>query len=246
MTLHPHNNDQSNTDSNDEISLCESCHCMTHTINGHCGKCRAVKINDSNAKTLSACCHAPVIVGGDDEEGTHYYVCTKCKDVCDVGVLDHIYGVKTYTQNVKIAVSTKSNVQKMQIANSNAKAGSEVSDINVPKLAGSEEELNSILLQFIAEYHQSLNELAGHGSAVDQAKKALFSWRGKAIAKSSAQAEMRGRISELESLSSFLQADIQRSLKENGLSVYPEDTYPYKEEIEERLDQLRAQGGENK
>ena len=33
--------------------------------------------------------------------------------------------------------------------------------------------VDPILLQFIAEYHQGLNELAGHGSAIDQAKAAL-------------------------------------------------------------------------
>lgn len=26
-----------------EISLCDSCHCMTYTIKGKCGKCRAKK-----------------------------------------------------------------------------------------------------------------------------------------------------------------------------------------------------------
>jgi hypothetical protein len=34
--------------------------------------------------------------------------------------------------------------------------------------------LNSILLQFIAEYHQGINELAGHGSALDQARAAIL------------------------------------------------------------------------
>ena len=33
--------------------------------------------------------------------------------------------------------------------------------------------LDAILNQFIAEYHQGLNELAGHGSAIDQAKLAI-------------------------------------------------------------------------
>ena|SRR3990172_2582405 len=33
---------------------------------------------------LSGCCHAPANVGGDDKEGTHYYVCTECDEPCDV------------------------------------------------------------------------------------------------------------------------------------------------------------------
>ena len=33
-------------------------------------------------KPLSNCCHAPMTVGG--EGTTHYYVCTKCGDACDV------------------------------------------------------------------------------------------------------------------------------------------------------------------
>ena len=32
----------------------------------------------------SNCCSAPVIIGGDDSEGTHYYVCTSCKEPCDL------------------------------------------------------------------------------------------------------------------------------------------------------------------
>ena len=32
---------------------------------------------------LSNCCKAPVIVDGDDEEGTKYYVCSDCKEPCD-------------------------------------------------------------------------------------------------------------------------------------------------------------------
>lgn len=29
-----------------EISLCENCWCMTHTIDGRCGKCKALKRPD--------------------------------------------------------------------------------------------------------------------------------------------------------------------------------------------------------
>ena len=33
----------------DPISLCENCWCMTHTIDGRCGKCKAKKeINGNN------------------------------------------------------------------------------------------------------------------------------------------------------------------------------------------------------
>lgn len=31
-----------------EVSLCPSCNCMTHTIEGHCGKCKAVKPDSSD------------------------------------------------------------------------------------------------------------------------------------------------------------------------------------------------------
>ena len=27
----------------DEISLCKNCYCMTHTIDGKCGKCGVIK-----------------------------------------------------------------------------------------------------------------------------------------------------------------------------------------------------------
>ena len=33
---------------------------------------------------LSECCQAKVKTRGDDEEGTHYYVCTECDKACDV------------------------------------------------------------------------------------------------------------------------------------------------------------------
>ncbi len=31
------------TKSTDDISLCRSCYCMSHTIDGKCGKCKEVK-----------------------------------------------------------------------------------------------------------------------------------------------------------------------------------------------------------
>lgn len=37
--------------------------------------------------------------------------------------------------------------------------------------------VESILLQFIAEYHQRLNELAGHGTPIEQATKAINALR---------------------------------------------------------------------
>lgn len=27
-----------------DISLCDKCHCMTHTIKGRCGKCKVLKV----------------------------------------------------------------------------------------------------------------------------------------------------------------------------------------------------------
>lgn len=51
--------------------------------------------------------------------------------------------------------------------------------------------------------------------------------------------EIEARIDELEKLSSYLQADTQRALKEHNLHIYPEDTYPYKEEIERRILDLK-------
>ncbi len=34
----------------------------------------------------SDCCRTSTYIGGDDREGTHYYVCNKCKQICDVFV----------------------------------------------------------------------------------------------------------------------------------------------------------------
>ena len=33
---------------------------------------------------LSNCCLLPAFVDGKDEEGTHYFVCSKCGNPCDV------------------------------------------------------------------------------------------------------------------------------------------------------------------
>ena len=35
-------------------------------------------------KELSNCCKTEVKIGGDDKEGTHYYICTKCNKPCDL------------------------------------------------------------------------------------------------------------------------------------------------------------------
>jgi len=35
-------------------------------------------------KELSNCCKSEVKIGGDDKEGTHYYICTKCNKPCDL------------------------------------------------------------------------------------------------------------------------------------------------------------------
>jgi len=38
--------------------------------------------NKNSKKEISKCCKKPVKVGGKGT--THYYVCTKCKQACDV------------------------------------------------------------------------------------------------------------------------------------------------------------------
>ena len=35
----------------DEISLCENCFCMTHSINGNCAKCKNYKFDGTNKTT---------------------------------------------------------------------------------------------------------------------------------------------------------------------------------------------------
>lgn len=50
-----------------------------------------------------------------------------------------------------------------------------------PVVNTNDSELDEILLQFIAEYHQGLNELAGHGTATEQARGALLAWRQEAV-----------------------------------------------------------------
>lgn len=43
---------------------------------------------DGEAEQLSACHRAPVRIDGDQAEGTHFYVCTKCLYPCDLYVAD--------------------------------------------------------------------------------------------------------------------------------------------------------------
>lgn len=38
------------------------------------------------SEPLSKCHNAPLTIGGDDHEGTHYYVCSTCNDMCDLAV----------------------------------------------------------------------------------------------------------------------------------------------------------------
>jgi len=45
---------------------------------------RGIKVDKNDIPELSNCCNAPIKVDGDDTEGTHYYVCTKCNNPCDV------------------------------------------------------------------------------------------------------------------------------------------------------------------
>lgn len=73
------------------------------------------------------------------------------------------------------------------------------------------EELDQILLQFLAEYHQGLNELAGHGTAQEQVKQRLIVWWDKAVREASIhelkniprtrskQAYIESRLTQLES-----------------------------------------------
>ncbi len=37
-------------------------------------------------KDCSKCCNATVTIGGDDQEGTHYFICSKCNNPCDLAV----------------------------------------------------------------------------------------------------------------------------------------------------------------
>lgn len=38
----------------------------------------------NNMEEISNCCHALVEIGGDDTEGTHYYICKRCGKACDL------------------------------------------------------------------------------------------------------------------------------------------------------------------
>ena len=42
-----------------------------------------VKLEDN----LSNCCLSPAFVAGDDLEGTHYYVCSRCGNPCDIKLI---------------------------------------------------------------------------------------------------------------------------------------------------------------
>ena len=33
---------------------------------------------------VSTCCGAPMRIGGNGKEGTHYLICKKCNQACDV------------------------------------------------------------------------------------------------------------------------------------------------------------------
>jgi len=40
-------------------------------------------MSNTTPELRSKCCRAAVTVGGDDREGTHYYVCANCGQSCD-------------------------------------------------------------------------------------------------------------------------------------------------------------------
>jgi hypothetical protein len=44
----------------------------------------------SKLEDRSDCCQATVTIGGDNREGTHYYVCSKCNNICDLLVTNTV------------------------------------------------------------------------------------------------------------------------------------------------------------
>ena len=55
----------------DEVSLCDACHCMSHTIKGKCGKCKAPKDTQENERIVDRPDlyeHAKSIVEGTEWE----------------------------------------------------------------------------------------------------------------------------------------------------------------------------------
>lgn len=190
-----------------------------------------MKTNDDQSNTSTQCWNCKTIFNGIT------FTCPKCgANGLPVSYQPNPYAKNDgdYPEEVRIQRE-----RDRLAADSNAKAGSEEETSRKITYGSPEWYISDIIRRC-----HGAKDCPHEGNCVtkEQTVKMLIAL----IAQSSAQAETRGRVSELESLSSFLQADIQRSLKENGLSVYPENTYPYKEEIEKRLDQLRAQGGENK
>lgn len=41
------------------------------------------EMKEDNPRAVSKCCNSELLIGGDNREGTHYYVCSKCKESCD-------------------------------------------------------------------------------------------------------------------------------------------------------------------
>lgn len=101
--------------------------------------------------------------------------------------------------------------------------------------AGSEEELDKILHTIVEHPYE-------------ESKAAILTWHTKWCAQASAQAEMRGRIEELETLQKLHTRTYRQTVTDNVGNVYIDDSHEYISayETQERLAQLRAQGGDNK
>lgn len=74
-----------------DVSLCKSCYCMTHTIDGTCGKCGAIK-DDTSLDEILDKYYAPIKLPDNNREGLKQAILSsyiKKQDVLDVvlGVL---------------------------------------------------------------------------------------------------------------------------------------------------------------
>ncbi len=64
-------------------------------------------------KDRSKCHKATVTIGGDDREGTHYYVCSECNNPCDITVMgepakeqSNLIDNKKFRKDVQAAIQT--------------------------------------------------------------------------------------------------------------------------------------------
>lgn len=79
MTAPNHNND------NCHVPFCEQC---LANIKAMADQGRRLKTAPNQSKDCSDCHRATVTIGGDDREGTHYYVCSECNEPCDLAVMN--------------------------------------------------------------------------------------------------------------------------------------------------------------